>query len=60
MTDAQHVRIAIARIDQVEDAGDAEREVAFANIQKAARYYGIGMRETDWRQLGSIRNRSGS
>ena len=53
MTDAKHVRNAIARFDQVEDVSDAEREVAFANIQKAARYYGIEMRETNWRQLGS-------
>ena len=53
MTDAQHVRNAIARFDQVEDVSDAEREVAFANIQKAARHYGVEMRETDWRQLGS-------
>ena len=53
MTDAQHVRNAIARFDQVEGVSDAEREVAFANIQKAARYYGVEMRETEWRQLGS-------
>ena len=52
MTDASHVRSAIARFDQVKDVSDAERELAFANIQKAARYYGIEMRETDWRQLG--------
>jgi hypothetical protein len=53
MTNAQHVRNAIARFDQVQGVSDAERELAFANIQKAARYYGIEMRETDWRQLGS-------
>jgi len=55
MTDAQHVRNAIARFDQVQDVSDAEREVAFANIQKAAKYFGIEMHETDWRQLGSSR-----
>lgn len=53
MTDASHVRNAIARFDQVKDVSDAERELAFANIQKAARHYGIEMRESDWRQLGS-------
>ena len=53
MTDASHVRNAIARFDQVQDVSDTERELAFANIQKAAAYYGIEMRETDWRQLGS-------
>jgi hypothetical protein len=51
MTDASHVRSAIARFDQVMDVSDAERDLAFANIQKAARYYGVEMRETDWRQL---------
>jgi hypothetical protein len=34
------------------DVSDAERALAFANIQKAARYYGVEMRESDWRQLG--------
>jgi len=53
MTDASHVRNAIARFDQVQDVDDAERELAFANIQKAAEYFGIRMTETDWRQLGA-------
>jgi hypothetical protein len=53
MTDASHVRNAIARFDQVEDATDGERDVAFANIQKAANYFGVNMRETDWHQLAS-------
>ena len=52
MTNAQHVRNAIARFDQVEDVTDAEKDVAFANIQKAAKHYGIEMKETNWRQLG--------
>jgi hypothetical protein len=53
MTDAAHVRNAIARFDQVEGVTDAERDLAFANIQKAAEYFGIGMKETSWHQLGS-------
>jgi hypothetical protein len=36
MTDASHVRNALARFDQVKDVSDAERELAFANIKKAA------------------------
>src|SRR5512139_979816 len=32
LTDAKHVRNALARFDQVEDVSDAEREQAFANI----------------------------
>jgi uncharacterized protein DUF6582 len=53
MTDASHVRNAIARFDQVKDVTDADRELAFANIKKAAGHFGIAMKETDWRQLGS-------
>ena len=52
MTDASHVRNAIARFDQVEDVTDADREVAFANIKKAAGHYGVEMTETSWRDLG--------
>ncbi len=56
MTDGSHVRTALARFNQVMDVSDAERDLAFANIQKAARYYGVEIRETDWRQL--IRRKS--
>lgn len=53
LTDARHVRNAIARFDQVIDVPDADRELAFANIKKAAKYYDVDMTETDWHQLGS-------
>jgi hypothetical protein len=53
MTDASHVRNAIARFDQVTDVSDDEREQAFANIQKAAAHYGVEMSETRWQDLGS-------
>lgn len=52
LTDASHVRNAIARFDQVEDVTDAERELAFANIKKAAEHYDVDMTETNWRELG--------
>lgn len=52
MTDASHVRNALARFDQVQGVSDAERDQAFANIQKAAQHYGVQMSETNWRQLG--------
>jgi len=52
MTDASHVRNAIARFDQVEDVSDSEREEAFANIKKAAQHFDVDMQETDWHQLG--------
>jgi hypothetical protein len=46
------VRNALARFDQVEGVSDADRELAFANIKKAAEYYGIDVKESSWRELG--------
>ena len=57
MTDAQHVRNAVARFDQVLDVSDQERALAFANIEKAARYYGVNLSETNWHELGKHPNR---
>jgi hypothetical protein len=51
LTDAQHVRNAVARFDQVIDVSDADRALAFANIQKAAKYYNVNLAETSWRDL---------
>jgi hypothetical protein len=53
LTDAQHVRNAVARFDQVLDISDADRALAFANIQMAAAYYDVHLAETSWRDLGS-------
>ena len=52
MTDASHVRNAIARFDQTTGVEDSDRDLAFANIKAAAEHYGVAMSETDWRQLG--------
>ncbi len=52
MTDASHVRNAIARFDQVIGVSDEERKQAFANIKKAAAHYGIDVTESDWTELG--------
>ncbi|MGH9808919.1 MAG: DUF6582 domain-containing protein [Terriglobia bacterium] len=52
MTDASHVRNAIARFDQTVGVSDEDRKLAFANIKKAAKHYGVEMSETDWHQLG--------
>ena len=46
------MRNAVARFDQVTDVPDADRAVAFANIQKAAGYYGVDLSEANWHQLG--------
>jgi hypothetical protein len=51
LTDASHVRNAVARFDQVENVSDADRALAWANIVKAAQYYGVELSETDWHQL---------
>jgi hypothetical protein len=52
LTDARHVRNAIARFDQVMDVSDDDRALAFANIKKAAEYYDVELSETSWRDLG--------
>jgi len=52
MTDANHVRNAIARFDQTMGVSDEERKLAFANIKKAAKHYGIDMSESNWHELG--------
>ncbi|HUK46213.1 MAG TPA: DUF6582 domain-containing protein [Terriglobales bacterium] len=53
LTDAKHVRNAVARFDQVTDASDEERALAFANIEKAARHYDVDLSETNWHELGA-------
>jgi hypothetical protein len=53
LTDAAHVKNALARFDQVQDVSEAERDLAFANIKKAARHYGVDVQEKSWRELGT-------
>ncbi|WP_020519566.1 DUF6582 domain-containing protein [Catelliglobosispora koreensis] len=52
LTDASHVRNALARFDQVEDVTDAERDQAFANIKKAAEHFDVEVSEASWHELG--------
>ncbi len=49
--DADHVRDALARFDQVEGVSDKERDEAFKRIQAAAKKYGVEMHETNWQEL---------
>jgi hypothetical protein len=56
MTGASHVRSALARFNQVSGATDADRDLAFANIKKAATHYDVQLTETDWRQLSPRRH----
>ncbi len=52
LTDAAHVRNALARFDQVEGISDADRDLAFANIKEAAKHYGVEIHEKSWHELG--------
>ena len=51
LTDARHVRNAIARFDQVEGVTDAERDKAWKRILAAAQRHGVEVSEADWRDL---------
>jgi len=51
LTDARHVRNAIARFDQVEGVSDAERDKAWKRILAAAQRYDVDVSESDWRDL---------
>src|SRR5258708_2146120 len=52
LTDAQHVKNALARFDQVDGVSEEERDRAFANIKRAAKHYGVEVAESRWRALG--------
>jgi hypothetical protein len=52
LTDAAHVRNALARFDQVGDVSDSDRDLAFANILAAAKHYHVDVDESDWHDLG--------
>jgi hypothetical protein len=51
LTDARHVRNAIARFDQVEGVSDAERDRAWKRILTAAKKHGVDVSEANWRDL---------
>lgn len=51
LTDARHVRNAIARFDQVEGVSDKERDQAWKRILAAAKRYDVEVSESDWRDL---------
>lgn len=52
LTDASHVKTALARFDQVQDVSDDDRYLAFTNIKAAAKFYDIEVKEENWHQLG--------
>jgi hypothetical protein len=51
LTDAKHVRNAVARFDQVEGVSNAERDRAWRRIRAAARKYDVEIEARGWRQL---------
>jgi hypothetical protein len=51
LSDASHVRNAVARFDQVEDVTDAERAEAWKRIKAAARNFGVELEADDWHDL---------
>ena len=59
LTDASHVKNALARFDQVEGVTDADRELAFANIKAAAAHYGVNVKEKSWRDLSRVAKEPG-
>jgi hypothetical protein len=60
LTDAQHVRNAVARFDQVEGVSDAERDQAWQRILAAAKRYDVDVSESSWRDLAHGGNDSSS
>ncbi len=51
LTDASHVRSAIARFGEVQNVSDRERALAFENIRAAAEYYGVRLHAQSWHDL---------
>jgi hypothetical protein len=51
LTDARHVRNAIARFDQVEGVSDAERDRAWKRIKTAAKKFDVEVSEGSWHEL---------
>ena len=52
LVDAEHVRNALARFDQVKGVTDDERLAAFENIKKAAKHFDVEINEDEWQDLG--------
>ena len=51
LSDAAHVRNAIARFDQVEGVSDAERDRAWKRIMAAAKKFDVQVSADNWREL---------
>ena len=51
LTDARHVRNAVARFNQVEGVSDAERDEAWRRVRSAASRFDVDLAESSWREL---------
>jgi len=51
LSNAEHVRNAVARFNQVEGVSDSERDEAWRRIKKAADKYGVDVSEKSWHEL---------
>jgi hypothetical protein len=51
LTDARHVRNAVARFNQVEGVSNGERDRAWKRIQAAAKRFGVTIEAKGWREL---------
>ena len=52
LEDANHVRNAIARFNQVKGVSDDERDAAWKRIKAAAKKYDVEVSEKSWREIG--------
>ena len=51
LCDADHVRNAVARFNQVKGVSDSERDEAWKRIEKAAKKYDVELSEKSWHEL---------
>jgi len=51
LVDAEHVRNAVARFNQVEGVSDEDRDTAWARIKSAADRHGVELNEKSWHEL---------
>ena len=58
INDADHVRAAVARFDQVEGVTNDERDKAWKRIRAAAKKFDVDLDESDWRELFKRNGRS--
>jgi len=59
LEDANHVRNAIARFNQIEDVTEDEKDAAWKRIRAAARKFKVEMDEGDWREVGDGKKAQG-